>query len=55
MPSPTESEGAGGPGLLAVDLGPRSGLALFGSEGRLRWYRSRNFGTQSRLKPAVRR
>jgi hypothetical protein len=35
-----------------VDLGLRSGLALFGSDGRLRWYRSQNFGSQSRLKRA---
>lgn len=41
------------PGLLAVDLGLRSGLALYGPDGRLRWYRSQNFGTQARLKRAV--
>lgn len=41
------------PGLLAVDLGLRSGLALYGPDGRLRWYRSQNFGTQTRLKRAV--
>jgi hypothetical protein len=40
-------------GLLAVDLGLRSGLALYGPDGRLRWYRSQNFGTQTRLKRAV--
>ncbi len=44
---------ASAPGLLAVDLGLRSGLALFGTDGRLRWYRSQNFGSQSRLKRAV--
>ena len=41
------------PALLAVDLGLRSGLALYGSDGRLRWYRSQNFGNQARLKRAV--
>ncbi len=36
-----------------MDLGLRSGLALYGADGRLRWYRSQNFGTQTRLKRAV--
>jgi hypothetical protein len=36
--------------LLAVDLGLRTGLALYGEDGRLRWYRSHNFGTAARLK-----
>lgn len=39
--------------LLAVDLGIRTGLALFDSSGQLRWYRSSNFGTTARLKRAV--
>jgi hypothetical protein len=39
--------------LLAVDLGLRTGLALFGDDGRLRWYRSQNFGTATRLRRAV--
>jgi hypothetical protein len=39
--------------LLAVDLGLRTGLALYGSEGRLLWYRSQNFGTATRLRRAV--
>jgi hypothetical protein len=39
--------------LLAVDLGLRTGLALFGGDGRLRWYRSQNFGTATRLRRAV--
>jgi hypothetical protein len=42
-----------GPALLAVDLGLRSGLARFGADGRLLWYRSQNFGTHARLKRAV--
>jgi hypothetical protein len=39
--------------LLAVDLGLRAGLALYGDDGRLRWYRSQNFGAQSRLRRAA--
>jgi hypothetical protein len=39
--------------LLAVDLGLKTGLALYGQEGKLRWYRSKNFGTTARLKRAV--
>ena len=42
-----------GPALLAVDLGLRCGLARFGADGRLQWYRSQNFGTHARLKRAV--
>ncbi|MCP3136165.1 hypothetical protein [Pyxidicoccus xibeiensis] len=45
--------GDSAPALLAVDLGLRSGLALYGRDGRLREYRSQNFGSQSRLKRAV--
>lgn len=41
------------PDLLAVDLGLRTGLALFGGDGRLRWYRSQNFGSAPRLRRAV--
>lgn len=40
--------------LLAVDLGLRTGLALYGQDGRLRWYRSHNFGTPARLRRGVR-
>ena len=29
--------------LLAVDLGLKTGLALFGENGKLIWYRSHNF------------
>lgn len=39
--------------LLAVDLGLRTGLALYGDDGRLRWYRSQNFGAKVRLKRGV--
>ncbi len=39
--------------LLAVDLGLKTGLALFGENGRLVWYRSHNFGTTDRLRHGV--
>jgi len=39
--------------LLAVDLGLRTGLALYGADGRLVWYRSQNFGNATRLRRAV--
>ena len=39
--------------LLAVDLGLRTGLAMYGADGRLRWYRSQNFGSATRLRRAV--
>jgi hypothetical protein len=41
------------PTLLAVDLGLRTGLALYGDDGRLRWYRSQNYGSSPRLRRAV--
>jgi hypothetical protein len=41
------------PSLLAVDLGLRTGLALYGDDGRLRWVRSSNTGSRARLKKAV--
>lgn len=41
------------PELLAVDLGVRTGLACFGDDGRLRWYRSTNFGSTARLRRGV--
>jgi hypothetical protein len=39
--------------LRAVDLGIRTGLALYGGEGRLLWYRSQNYGSTDRLRRAV--
>ena len=39
--------------LLAVDLGIRTGLARYGQDGRLQWYRSHNFGSAARLRRAV--
>jgi|SRR6185369_6893989 len=39
--------------LLAIDLGLKTGLALFAGNGRLVWYRSHNFGTTDRLRHGV--
>ncbi|MEZ4657130.1 MAG: hypothetical protein R2911_06130 [Caldilineaceae bacterium] len=39
--------------LLAVDMGVKTGLALYGDDGRLRWYRSQNFGNAARLRRGV--
>lgn len=36
-----------------MDLGVRTGLAVYGDDGRLRWYRSQNFGSAARLRRAV--
>ena len=41
------------PSLLAVDLGLKTGLALFKDTGKLLWYRSHNFGTTERLRRGV--
>lgn len=41
------------PSLLAVDLGLRTGLALYGANGRLRRYGSHNFGSVARLRRGV--
>jgi hypothetical protein len=38
--------------LLAVDLGLKTGLALYGEDGKPVWYRSHNFGTTDRLRRA---
>lgn len=39
--------------LLAVDVGVRTGLACYGDDARLQWYRSRNFGNLARLRRAL--
>src|SRR5688500_3735228 len=39
--------------LLAVDVGVRTGFAGYGEDGRLRWYRSQNFGSAARLRRAI--
>ena len=44
---------ADGQALLAVDLGVRAGLAAYGDDGRLRWYRSHNFGAAARLRKGI--
>jgi hypothetical protein len=41
------------PSLLAVDVGVRTGLAVYRDDGRLIWYRSRNFGAAVRLRRAI--
>ena len=40
--------------LLAVDIGLKTGLALYGRDGRLVWYRSQNFATLARLRRGAR-
>lgn len=40
--------------LLAIDVGVRTGLALYDRTGRLVWYRSKNFGTAARLRRGAR-
>jgi hypothetical protein len=39
--------------LLAVDLGLRTGLAMFGSDARLAWYRSQHYATRTSLRRGV--
>lgn len=39
--------------LLSVDLGVKTGFALFRSDARLLWFRSQNFGNVSRLRRAL--
>jgi len=39
--------------MLSVDLGVKTGLALYSSEPRLIWYRSQNYGNKSRLKSDI--
>ena len=39
--------------LLAVDVGLKTGLALYTRDGRLLWYRSQNFGKAGRLRRGV--
>ncbi len=48
-----EMEGKLALGLLAVDLGVKTGLAYFGGGGRLLWYKSQNFGSRARLRKGV--
>lgn len=39
--------------LLGIDLGLKTGFALFDAQDGLLWYRSTNFGSRSRLKAGV--
>lgn len=39
--------------LLAVDLGLRTGIAVYGPDGRLRTYRSQHLGSRDALRRAV--
>ncbi|MDZ7759536.1 MAG: hypothetical protein U5L00_04695 [Desulfovermiculus sp.] len=39
--------------LLGIDLGLKTGLALYDVQDGLLWYRSSNFGSRSRLKSGV--
>ncbi|MBU0991913.1 MAG: hypothetical protein KJ737_05410 [Proteobacteria bacterium] len=39
--------------LLAIDSGLKTGLAMYGRDGRLIWYRSQHFASPPRLKKAV--
>jgi len=41
------------PTLLAVDLGIKTGLALYDETGRLCWYRSKNFGNRGSLRRGI--
>ena len=47
MPSVGETEGSG---LLAIDVGLRTGIARFGPDGRLVAYRSQHFGSRAALR-----
>jgi len=39
--------------LLSIDLGVKTGLALYNQNCELEWYRSQNFGNKNRLSRAV--
>ena len=39
--------------LLAIDMGLRTGIAIYGPNGRLRSYRSKHFGSISELRKGV--
>ena len=57
-PTPPPAEPIPPPGpaerhLLAVDLGLRTGLAIYGPDGRLKSYRSKHFGSNSELRRGV--
>ena len=39
--------------LLSIDLGVKTGFAMFNSQSELLWFRSHNFGNKARLKKAI--
>lgn len=39
--------------LLAVDLGVRTGMAAYAADGRLIWYRSKNYGSAAALRRGI--
>jgi len=39
--------------LLAVDLGVKTGFAMYSSQPKLLWYHSQNYGNKFRLKKAI--
>ena len=39
--------------LLAIDLGVKTGLALYNQDCKLEWYRSKNFGSKNSLNKAL--
>lgn len=53
MPLKNKPSGKPAEYLLAVDAGVRTGLALFGNDGKLVWYRSHNMGSPASLKKAI--
>ena len=53
MTIPDQGLDAHHPTLLGVDLGLRTGLALYARSGRLIWYRSAHFGTLQQYKRSV--
>ena len=53
MGGPLPAFGPAMAALLAVDLGVRAGFACWGDDGRLRWYRSQNFGAARRMRRAI--
>ena len=53
LPAEAEAASSAGPSLLAVDLGLRSGLAVYARDGRLVRYRSTHFPTVGALKKAL--
>lgn len=49
----SDADNPSDPKLLAIDLGFRCGFALYARDGRVKSYRSTNFGSAARLRAAV--